>query len=98
MRTTVNIDDRLLAWAKDRSQGEGRTLGELIEEALQQLMLRPATPEAVPLPVFRGAGGFRPGVDPLSNRSLLDAVEWDAVELDAVEWDAVDDDPGGSGS
>ena len=56
-------------------------------------MLASSTPEAVPLPVFRGEGGFRPGVDPLSNRSLLDAVELDAVELDAV-----DDDSGGSGS
>lgn len=83
VRTTVTIDDRLLAWAKERSQVEGRTLGELIEEALQQLMLRPATREVVPLPIFHGAGGFRPGVDPLSNRSMLDAV---------------DDDPDGSGS
>lgn len=75
MRTTVNIDERLLTWAKERAQGAGRTLGDLIEEALQELMLRPAVVDTVALPVFHGGGGFRPGIDPRSNRSMFDAMD-----------------------
>jgi hypothetical protein len=64
MRTTVTIDDRLLAQAKQAAASSGRTLGDLVDDGLR-LLLTPAgrrgtTP--VTLPVF-GGSGLRPGVD-----------------------------------
>jgi predicted HicB family RNase H-like nuclease len=40
MRTTVRIDDRLLVEAKRRAAMSGRTLNELIEDALREAFAR----------------------------------------------------------
>lgn len=73
MRTTLNINDRLLAEAKVRAVRERTTLTRLIEEGLR-LRLRPPAASAgktiIDLPVLKG-GRLAPGVNPLSNRSLL---------------------------
>ncbi|MFT4122563.1 MAG: CopG family transcriptional regulator [Microbacteriaceae bacterium] len=75
MRTTLAIDDALLARAKKRAAQQGITLGRFVDEALRT---RLASPErvAVPvrLPVFPG-GRPRPGIDARSNRALLDALD-----------------------
>lgn len=81
MKTTLNIDDQLLANAKALAAQQRTSLTRLIEEGLQ-LRLR-ATSAAVPrgkprLPVVKGRGGLVAGVDPLSNRALLDALGDDA--------------------
>ena len=78
MRTTLDINDTILARAKAFAAKERTTLTRLIEEGLA-LRLRPgmvreaAVPE--PLPVYHGRGGLSPGIDPLSNRALLDAAD-----------------------
>lgn len=80
MKTTLNIDDRLLAQAKAAAARERKSLTRLIEEGLA-LRLRPPTKTAgkvrAVLPVFPGTGGLRPGIDPCSNKSMLDAADED---------------------
>ncbi|MBD5784838.1 antitoxin [Cellulosimicrobium terreum] len=76
MRTTVTIDDELLALAKQRASERGETLGSFVEEALRR-ELASATVERprVTLPVFQGDTGPRPGVDLTSNAALVDAMD-----------------------
>lgn len=79
MRTTVTIDDNLLLLAKERATERGKTLGEVVEDALHFYLAMPKPdPEVAPrLPVFQGGGGFLPGIDPTSNASMLDAADGD---------------------
>ena len=76
VKTTLDIDDELLIQAKELSARERKSLTSLIEEGLR-LRLRRATPtrRAKPLVIHRGKGGLVRGVDPSSNRSLLDAAD-----------------------
>ncbi len=81
LRTTLDLNDDLLAEAKVLAARERLTLTRLIEEGLA-LRLRqgcPAAPAAAarpPLPVHAGRGGLAPTVrDPRSNRSLLEAAD-----------------------
>ena len=46
MRTTLAIDDRLLAAAKRRARQHGMTLGQLVEEALQAELAASPAPNA----------------------------------------------------
>ena len=77
MRTTVAINDRLLMAAKAAAHRRGYTLGRLIEEALRRELDQQSTSELpqVPVPVFRGGTGPRPGLDLRSNRALIDLLE-----------------------
>ena len=78
MRTTINLDDALLAEAKQVAAQTGRSLTAVVEDALRQsLHRRHATVRrAVQLPVF-GEGGLRPGVDLDDSAALLDLMEQD---------------------
>lgn len=83
MRTTLDLNDALMARAKAVAARERTTLTRLIEEGLS-LRLAPSPRRATvrpQLPVFHGGTGIAAGIDPLSNRSLLDAA-------DDAEWDA----------
>ena len=82
MRTTVNIDDRLLEWAKDVARDRELTLGDLLDEALRRLLMAPLHDEGPELPVFEGGGGVMPGIDLSSNRSMFDAMD-DPADLQA---------------
>ena len=77
MRTTVTIDEALLADAKRRAAERGVTLSEIVQDALRESLARSAEAagDVEPLPVFHGRGGLRPGVDLTSNASVLDAME-----------------------
>jgi hypothetical protein len=78
MKTTLDIDDELLIRAKATSARERKSLTALIEEGLRLRLRRPRPPsrKAVSrIPVFTGKGGLVSGVDPLSNRSILDAAD-----------------------
>jgi hypothetical protein len=75
-RTTVRIDDQLLADAKALAAREHRSLNSVIEDALRQLLNRRADRgdrERVELPVYGEEGG-RPLVDmsPEGVRTLLE--------------------------
>ncbi len=75
MRTTVSIDDALLARAKQRAARRGVTLGRVVDDALQEHLASPERPRTrVVLPVAHG-GAVRAGIDPTSNRDLYDALD-----------------------
>jgi hypothetical protein len=76
MRTTVAVDDHLLAAAKQRARERGVTLGVLVEEALRhELSAEPRAGDAAAVPVHRGEGGLRPGVDLSSNRAIAELLD-----------------------
>jgi hypothetical protein len=55
MRTTVNIDEHVLARAKDEARRLGITLGEYVSRALQRESSSvPEARDEAPLPVYRG--------------------------------------------
>jgi hypothetical protein len=57
MRTTLDLEDRLLRMARRKAAAEGRTLTAVIEEALHALLGRPARPRRrfrLRLPTRRG--------------------------------------------
>jgi hypothetical protein len=77
MKTTLSLRADLLAEAKARAARERTTLTRLVEEGLALRLQGPVrTVRKLPaMPVSRRAGGLRPGIDPTSNRSLLEAAE-----------------------
>jgi hypothetical protein len=76
MRTTVRLDDDLLAAAKARAAENHTTLTSLIEDSLRQtLALRPARrSERLVLKSF-GVGGTLPGVDLDDSAALRDLMD-----------------------
>ena len=75
MRTTIAINDQLLAAAKKAARRRGYTLGRFIEEALRRELAQRVAVRPPDLPVFRGGTGPQPGVDLRSNRALIDLLE-----------------------
>ena len=77
MRTTIRLNDRLLAEAKQLAAQTGRTLTAVIEDALREVLARrrerPKT-RRVRLP-RHGTGALRPGVSLDSNAELLDLMD-----------------------
>jgi hypothetical protein len=77
MRTTVKIDDRLLAEAKSQAAKSGRTLNAVIEDALRASLAnrqRGSDRRNVDLPTFRGSQ-LLPGVDLDDSAALLERME-----------------------
>lgn len=89
MRTTINIADGLLETSKARAAEDGCTLGDLVEQALQQLLaLPPQTGDfGPPLPVFHG-GQPLPGVDLATNAGLYDVMYADEDAENARQFKA----------
>jgi hypothetical protein len=81
MKTTLDLNDQLLASAKALAAQQRTSLTRLIEEGLQ-LRLRVESRERrqprAQLPVFKGHGGLVAGLDPRSNKALLEALGDDA--------------------
>jgi hypothetical protein len=77
MRTTVRLDERLLADAKKRAAETGRTLTALLEDALREnLARRPSRAGRKPVRLKTVKGdGIRPGVDLDDTAALLDLME-----------------------
>lgn len=82
MKTTLDINDQLLADAKVLAVQQRTSLTRLIEEGLQLRLRGAAGPaKAAPkprVPVLQGRGGLVAGVNPLSNKALLGALDDDA--------------------
>ena len=77
MRTTIRLDDQLLAEAKALAARTGRTLTRVIEDSLRaSLAHRAADDRRLPtkLPTG-GSGGLRAGVDLDDSASLLDLMQ-----------------------
>jgi hypothetical protein len=76
VRTTVTIADELLEAAKQRARLRGLTLGGLVEAALRrELALSEEPADRIPIPVFKGGKGLRPGVDITFNRALHELLD-----------------------
>lgn len=77
MRTTIRLDDELLADAKALAARTGRTLTAVIEDSLRQaLAMRERLEDEPPsdLPTFRG-DGLQPGVDLDDTAALLSLMD-----------------------
>jgi len=77
VKTTVDIDDVVLAKAKALAAREQTSLTSVIEQGLR-LRLRQQPPAQRPISIHPGTGGLAAGIDSVSNRSLLDAADDDA--------------------
>jgi hypothetical protein len=79
LKTTLNLNDSLLAQAKAMAAQQRTSLTRLIEEGLQlRLRSNTATKKAVRLPVYRGKGGLTGCLTGLSNKEMLEAADRDA--------------------
>jgi len=76
MRTTITIDEHLLAQVKQRAAATGRTVSQTIEDAVRESLLRE---DERPHRRFKvkpwHGGGLLPGVDLDNNAALLDLME-----------------------
>jgi hypothetical protein len=84
VRTTIRIDDDLYRRAKARAAESGRTVAELIEDAVR-VALQPrdrATEPLRELPVH-GGSGVLPGVDLSDSGALRDQMD-EGVAADAL--------------
>ena len=81
MKTTLDLNDQLLADAKALAAQQRTSLTRLIEEGLQLRLRAKADAQKrgrFRLPVFLGRGGLVEGVNSLSNKALLGALDDDA--------------------
>jgi hypothetical protein len=80
MKTTLDINDTLLANAKALAARQQTSLTRLIEEGLQ-LRLRSSRAASKAskrkIPIHKGRGGLVAGLNPLSNKAMLDAADND---------------------
>ncbi len=79
MRTTVRIDEELYRAVKERAARAGRTVGEIIEDAIRRsITTQDREPDAqLPrLPAY-GGSGVMPGVDLSSNAALRGLMDTD---------------------
>jgi metal-sulfur cluster biosynthetic enzyme len=75
MRTTINIDEQLLMYAKLQATQQGCTLKKVIEDALREFFSRHSVErDLVKLETVYGAG-LKPGVDLDNGRSLNDIMD-----------------------
>ena len=73
MKTTLNIDDTVMAQLKRESARQRRTMSELVETALRMLFRASKKREQVPpLPVFRSGGTL---ADVADRDALYRAIE-----------------------
>lgn len=88
MRTTVNIDERLLAEAKLIAARTHRTIGSVLEDALRKLIDEQSTRpsgERYELPRFDyDPPGLRPGVDLENKEQMADLLGNDDGDSRAV--------------
>ena len=73
MKTTLSIDDSVMARLRRESARTGRTMSELVETALRRLLqAKPGTAELPPLPSFKSGGAM---VDVADREALYRAME-----------------------
>jgi plasmid stability protein len=73
MKTTLNIDDGVMARLKREAARSGRTMSELVETALRLLLQ--ARPESVELPVLPSFSSGGALVDIADRDALYGAME-----------------------
>jgi Ribbon-helix-helix protein, copG family len=59
MKTTLNIDDKVMADLRREAARQGRTMSELVESALRLLLRSQRKQQKIaPLPTFRSGGAL----------------------------------------
>jgi hypothetical protein len=77
MRTTLNLDESVLAELKRLAADTHRTVSAVAEDAIRESLARVQarrTAAPIDLPSFRGRG-LRPGVDLENSAALLDRMD-----------------------
>jgi hypothetical protein len=74
MRTTLQLDDALVSEAKVLAARTGRTLSQVIEDALRRTLV-PRQREARPPALTTSPGALRAGVDLDDNAALRDLMD-----------------------
>ena len=74
---TISLDENIVRQARIRAIGEGTSVSAKVREFLAQYanVAQAAPSKPLNLPIFRGGGGLLPGIDPCSNKSMLDAAD-----------------------
>jgi Family of unknown function (DUF6364) len=73
MKTTLNIDDKVIADLKREAARQGRTMSELVESALRLLLRSQRKRQKIaPLPTFHSGGAL---VDIADHDALYQAKE-----------------------
>jgi hypothetical protein len=73
MKTTLNIDDKVMADLKREAARQGRTMSELVESALRLLLRSQRKRQKIaPLPTFHSGGAL---VDIADHDALYQAKE-----------------------
>ena len=73
MKTTLNIDDKVMADLRREAARQGRTMCELVESALRPLLRSQRKQQRIaPLPTFHSGGAF---VDIADRNALCQAME-----------------------
>ena len=73
MKTTLNIDDSVMAQLRREAARQGRTMSDLVETALRLLFqAKKGRRDLAPLPTFKSGGQF---VDIADREALYQAME-----------------------
>jgi hypothetical protein len=73
MKTTLNIDDTVMAQLKQEAARQGRTMSEMVETALRMFFRpRQQSGELTPMPTFRSGGAM---IDIADRDALYQAME-----------------------
>ena len=86
MRTTVRMDDDLLRRAKEQAARTGRTLTQVLEDALRVTLARQPQSKKrslIKLPTFKGGGGLRAELS-LDDMSTIYAAMDEGKPLDKL--------------
>ena len=75
MRTTQNLDDQMLTYAKHQAIEESISLAQVIENALRESLAKPKAKHDTIRLITAAGPGVKPGVDLDNGRSLLDIME-----------------------
>jgi hypothetical protein len=76
VRTTIRLPEDLMRRAKRKAAAEGKSLTELIEDGVRQMVKEPPAKRArrVLPPVSSASGGLMPGVD-LNDSALVQEID-----------------------
>lgn len=82
MRTTLNIEEALLQRLKTTAAQSGRSLSEVVEEAVRAFLSprHSSDRKVITLPVSKHDLRLRPGVNLDSNASLSEMMDEDRME------------------
>jgi len=77
MRTTLNLDDAVVRAVKKEALRSGRTMTEVIEEALRETLFRKkvAPKKRFRLEMGTVKGSLNPGIDLTDRGNLIDTME-----------------------